>query len=189
MKFNFMVPISDKNLATLLFGLIEQGKYYAVNKYLSIRKLQDKPLSDELIEIENLVVYCRELSVARYDRKDCSLVQSILDEHESKYSDLLDSFRARIWVKENDAKSKQDYEIINELCEEALSLYPFDGEIMAIQAKAKMECGFEKEAMELYDKAIHNTRNGLIWQKVEDESGISRLDIERDLIEEFNNEN
>ena len=43
--------------------------------------------------------------------------------------------------------------------------------------------------MELYDKAIHNTRNGLIWQKVEDESGISRLDIERDLIEEFNNEN
>ena len=189
MKFNFMVPISDKNLATLLFGLIEQGKYYAVNKYLSIRKLQNKPLSDELIEIENLVEYCRELSVARYDRKDCSLVQSILDEHESKYSDLLDSFRARIWVKENDAKSKQDYEIINNLCEEALSLYPFDGEIMAIQAKAKMECGFEKEAMELYDKAIHNTRNGLIWQKVEDESGLSRLDIERDLIEEFNNEN
>ena len=188
-KFNFMVPISDKNLATLLFGLIEQGKYYAVNKYLSIRKLQDKPLSDELIEIENLVVYCRELSVARYDRKDCSLVQSILDEHESKYSDLLDSFRARIWVKENDARSKPDYEIINDLCEEALSLYPFDGEIMAIQAKAKMECGFEKEAMELYEKAIHNTRNGLIWQKVEDESGISRLDIERDLIEEFNNEN
>ena len=30
---------------------------------------------------------------------------------------------------------------------------------------------------------VNNTRNGIIWQKVEDEVGISRTDIERDLIE------
>ena len=28
-------------------------------------------------------------------------------------------------------------------------------------------------------------RNGIIWQKVEDETGISRIDMERDLIEEL----
>ena len=39
------------------------------------------------------------------------------------------------------------------------------------------------EAMNLYKKAIYHTRNGVIWQKVEDETGISRTDIERDLIE------
>ena len=40
-----------------------------------------------------------------------------------------------------------------------------------------------EEAMNLYKKAIYHTRNGVIWQKVEDETGISRTDIERDLIE------
>jgi hypothetical protein len=60
---------------------------------------------------------------------------------------------------------------------------------MAIQAKAKMELGNKEEAMELYNKAIYNTRNGLIWQKVQDETGISRIDIERDIIEGLKNEN
>ena len=89
---------------------------------------------------------------------------------------------------ENNAESAGDFEEIDKLCDEALSMYPFDGEIMAFQAKAKLECGNNTQAMELYRKAIDNTRNGLIWQKVEDETGISRLDIERELIEEFNNE-
>ena len=60
---------------------------------------------------------------------------------------------------------------------------------MATQAKAKLECGLENEAMELYNKAVLNTRNGLIWQKVEDEVGISRTEMEYDLIEELENEN
>ena len=37
-------------------------------------------------------------------------------------------------------------------------------------------------------KKIYNTRNGLIWQKIENETGISRIDLERDFIEELNNE-
>jgi len=66
-----------------------------------------------------------------------------------------------------------------------LEIHPYDGETMAIQAKAKLELGNNEEAMELYNKAIFNTRNGIIWQKVEDETGISRIDMERDLIEEL----
>ena len=42
--------------------------------------------------------------------------------------------------------------------------------------------------MELYRKSVDNTRNGIIWQKVEDESGISRMDMEAELIAELNNE-
>ena len=80
-------------------------------------------------------------------------------------------------------------EEIDELCDKALKMYPFDGEIMAIQAKAKLDCGKKEEAMNLYNKAIYNTRNGIIWQKVEDEVGISRTDIERDLIEGLEDEN
>lgn len=36
--------------------------------------------------------------------------------------------------------------------------------------------------MELYKRSIENTRNGLIWKKVKDESGISRIAIEYERI-------
>ena len=132
---------------------------------------------------------CRELSIARYDKKDLELLQSLVDEYEIKYSNLLDIHRAKLWIKEQEAESIDDFKVIDEYSDEILKVYPFDGETMAFQARAKMECGQEQEAMNLYRKSIDNTRNGLIWQKVEDESGISRIEIERDLIEEINNEN
>jgi len=188
-KYNIIVPISDKNIATLLLNSIEQGKFYDANKYLNIRKMQEKPMSEELVEIENIMNLCKEISIARYDKKDYLLVQSLIDENESKYPDLLDIQRAKLWIKEKNAKSVDDYKEIDELCQEILDMYPFDGETMAIHAKSKLECGKNEEAMKLYNKAIFNTRNGIIWQKVEDETGISRIDIERDLIEELQNEN
>ena len=188
-KYQIIVPISDKNIATLLLNSIEQGKYYEANKYLNIRKIQEKPLSDALIEIEKTMNLCKELSIARYDKKDEELVQNLINENENRYPNLLDIYRAKLWIKENNAKSIEDYKEIENLCEEVLELYPFDGETMASYAKAKLECDKKEEAIEIYKKAIFNTRNGLIWQKVEDEIGISRIDIERDLIEELEDEN
>ena len=187
-KYNILAPISDRNLATFLFGLIEQGKYYDVPKYLNARERLDEPLNDEFKEIKNIIEVCHEISVARYDKKDAELVQSLIDKYEGEYEDLIDIYRAKIWLMDNAAESVEDYEKIDQLSSHALSLYPFDGEIMAFQAKAKSECGNKKEAMELYEKAIHNTRNGIIWQKVEDESGISRMDMEAELIEVMSNE-
>lgn len=187
-KYNILAPVSDKNLATYLFGLIEQGKYYDASKYMNAREQQEKPLNDEFNQIKDLISICHEISVARYDFKDIDRVQSLIDEYENKYPDLLDIYRAKIWVMESTAKSVDDYKMIDELCGHVLSLYPFDGEIMAFQARAKSECGQKDEAMKLYEKSVDNTRNGIIWQKVEDESGISRMDMEAELIEVLNNE-
>lgn len=187
--FKILVPISDKNLATYLFSLIGQGKYYNVSKFLNARAAQEKPLNDELIQIQDIVKACHDISVARYDEKDINLVQELVDKYESEYPDLIDIYRAKIWILENRANSADDYKKIDELCSHVLSLYPFDGETMAYQAQAKSECGDKDGAMELYRKSVDNTRNGLIWQKVEDESGISRMDMEAELIEVLNNEN
>lgn len=182
-KYNIFVPISDNSLEILLASLVEKGEYYKVDRYLNIRKNIDAKLSDRLIEIDEMVSFCRDLSIARYDEKDEASVQSLIDKYESKYPDLLDIHRAKIWIMENNAKSEEDYKSIDKYCENVLETYPFDGEIMASQAKAKSECGQKDEAIELYKKAIVNTRNGLIWQKVEDETGISRSEMEYDLIE------
>ena len=190
-KYNIIVPISDKNLATLILSLIEQGRYYDANKFLNIRKINEKPFNDELIEIEKIMNICRELSIARYDKKDQKLVEDLINSHESEYPDLIDIYRAKLWIMESNAMAKEksealeDYKSIDELCDKVLEIHPYDGETMAIQAKAKLELGNNEEAMELYNKAIFNTRNGIIWQKVEDETGISRIDMERDLIEEL----
>ena len=181
-KNNIMVPISDKNLKTLLLSLTEQGKYFVANKYLEIRKAQEIPLDDEFDEIRNMMSVCRKLSIARYDEKDPEKVIKLIEEYKDKYPNLLDIHRSLVWVKEMDAKSMEDFKEIDDLCEEVLNSYPFDGETMAYQARAKSECGNEDKAMELYKKSIENTRNGLIWKKVEEESGISRIAIEREMI-------
>lgn len=183
-----MVPISDKNLSTLWLCYIEKGEYFNANKFLTVRKMQENPLSDELMKIDDIITFCRKLSVARYDDKDESMVQSLIDEYSVKYPDLLDIHRSKLWIMDNNADSLDDYRAIDEYCKDILEMYPFDGEVMAIQAKAKMECGLDNEAMDLYNNAIYNTRNGLIWQKIENETGISRIDLERDFIEELNNE-
>ncbi|WP_158499610.1 LicD family protein [Methanobrevibacter olleyae] len=188
LKYNIKVPISDKNLATFLFSLIEQGQYYNVNKFLNLIKSQEKVLNEEFTKIEKICDICREISIARYDKKDEKLVESLINQYDDEYSYLLDIYRAKLWIKENNAQTIDDYKSIDKFCNDALILYPFDGEIMAIQAKAKLKSGQKEEGMELYKKSVHNTRNGLIWQKVEDECGYSRMDIERELIKELNGE-
>ena len=188
LRYNIKVPISDKNLATFLFSLIEQGQYYNVNKFLNVRKSEETPLNEEFDKIETICQIARELSIARYDKKDDELVESLIKQYDEEYSYLIDIYRAKLWLKENNAKTAEDYKSIDNLCDEALALYPFDGEIMAIQAKAKSELGQSEEAMELYKKSVDNTRNGLIWQKVEDECGYSRMDIEREMIRELEGE-
>ena len=68
-KYNIIIPISDRNLATIMLSFIEQGKYYNANKYLNLRKTKEEPMSEELIEIEKTMNVCKELSIARYDFK------------------------------------------------------------------------------------------------------------------------
>ena len=184
---NILVPISDKNFEVLLLALIEKGEYFKANTFLKIFK-NNHELTGRLVEIEEEIDACRQLSIARYDEHDESKVKSLIDKFDSRYPDLLDIYRSKIWLMEKNAKNADDYIAIDELSQKTLTLYPFDGETMAFQANAKLELGKENEAMELYEMSIENTRNGVIWQKVEDESGISRIDIERELIGELKNE-
>ena len=43
-KFSIQVPISDKNLETLLTCLMGSGEYFNATKFLAIHKSQDSPL-------------------------------------------------------------------------------------------------------------------------------------------------
>ena len=141
--------------------MIEQGQYYEINKYLDIRKVQEKQLPNDFEDIEKLQDICRELSIARYDKKDVDLVESLISKYDDVYPDLLDIYRAKVWLLESNADCFEDFENIDKYCNQILKIYPFDGEIMASQAKAKLELGERENALKLYRKSVDNTRNDL----------------------------
>ncbi len=173
-KYNIYLPVSDEFLAIALRNYIEQGKYFTANNILKLRTAFDKPFSDEIKELECLINICRELSVARYDNQDYKKVKEIIAEYDRSYPEQIDILRSRIWVLEKEKK----WEDICALSETILQMYPNDGETMAYLAQANKELGELKKAEELYKTAIFNTRNGLIWEKVKMESGISRIEEE-----------
>ena len=124
----------------MLLSLTEQGRYFEANKYLEILKAQETPLDDEFNEIREIISLCRKMSIARYDEKDNDQLMKLFEENKDKYPNLLDIHRSVIYLKESQAKSIEDFKEIDSLCEDVLRSYPFDGETMAYQARAKLEC-------------------------------------------------
>ena len=55
--------------------------------------MQDKPFSDELLAVEKVMNACRELSIARYDKKDAQLLQELVSNYEKDSPELLDIYR------------------------------------------------------------------------------------------------
>ena len=182
-KYKIYVPIHDEILYIWLKNLIEQGKYFEANKYLHIRETESELLSEQLLEIKEMIRVFRELSIARYDDKSEERVEQLIALYKGKFSDYLDMYRSVIWLNESDASSFEDYEALKIQCNRALDLYPFDGEIIASLAHATLKCGDTKDAMKLYKLALQRTRNGLIWEKIKNESGLDGIALERQKIE------
>ena len=116
-----------------------------------------------------------ELSVLIYDLKNYDKLQEVLEIYEKEFPEQIDVFRSKLWLMDKKAGSDEEWERIVSLAKSALELYPFDGEIMAFLAHAQLELGEKERAMETYKEAVTQTRNGIIWEKVNVESGISRI--------------
>ena len=167
--------IDDEVLYIAMMNYIEQGRYFTANNLLKMRKLSDKPLLEKLQLAEELIGVCRELSVLIYDKKDYERLQEVLVIYEKEFSQQIDVLRSKLWLMDMNAGSHEEWEAIVRLAKRALELYPFDGEVMAFLAHALLELGEQKCAMDTYKEAVAKTRNGMIWEKVNRESGICRI--------------
>lgn len=171
---NILVDIGDENLYIAIMNQIMQGKYFAVDAVLRVRENHERPLTKDLLECRKIITMCKELSVAVYDFKDVLKVKEVMAKY-PEYEEYLDMYRSLLWIKEKEATSADEYKEIISIGNEALKMYSFDGELMAFVAEALLNLGEKEKATELYDEAIHNTRNGLVWNKAKESVGLDRM--------------
>ena len=89
--------------------------------------------------------------------------------------DLIDTYRASLWLAGKKANEDKDYEKIIAEANEMLKEYPEDGEIMAYIAAAYYMMGDNEKAKKMYAEAVENTRNGFVWQFAKKHVGIDRM--------------
>lgn len=179
-KYNVYYNISDECMYYILMTAIQQGRYFEAQKYLNIRK-QNEPLSEKLLEVQELIDYCRDLSIAIYDYDDVDRIKELLREAKSEWKELLDYGRAELWLNDRLAESELDWQQQKTRAEKWNQIYPEDGEVMAYLAESELKLGEKEKAEDLYNRAIHLTRNGIIWEKAKESVGLERIEEEYDL--------
>ena len=132
-------------------------------------------MNEPLKELKEICEYCRKLSIAIFDNYDEETVRDLLNKIPQGYENLVDVFKATLWLKLKTASSTEDYESIINEGNEFLKLYPEDGELMSHIAEAYFNLGNIEKAKEFYDNAVHNTRNGFVWRKAKENVGIDRM--------------
>ena len=154
-----------------------QGAYYKVNSIMSARKNINKPLTDELQEADRIMQFCKQLSIAIYDKKDIQLVENILQEN-TQYSHMIPDYaRGELWVMCQKANTNADYEKLLKEAKDRVALFVDDGEIMRYEAYALYMLDKKDESKEKYIDAIQRTRNGFVWKEVNDLFGIDAYDV------------
>lgn len=153
---------------------IRQGLYYVARNLLDLIE-KNTDLSKDLKDLKEICEYCRQLSIAIYDDFDVDRVENLLESSPPETDDLIDTFRAQLWLAHKKAKNNDDYNEIIKTGREMLSQYSDDGEIMAHIAEAYYKLGDTENAREMYDKAVHHTRNGFVWQNAKTNVGVDKM--------------
>ncbi len=173
-KHNIMIDIDEYMQKISILNYIHQGLYYSAADILNIIEA-NKGLTEDLEHLKELCNYCRSLSIAIYDNHSIEDVNELLDNIPEDCLNLVDTFKAILWLKLRTAKDNEDYESIVEKGMDMLKDYPTDGELMSYIAEAYFKLDNIEKAKEMYDEAVHNTRNGFVWRYAKENVGIDRM--------------
>ena len=171
--FNLFIEIDKCLLKIAIENKIKQGTYYIGRNILDICE-NNFELDEDLKYLKDICNYCRTLSIAIFDNQDIETVENTLNNADDYCKKLVETYRATLWLESNKLNEK-DYKLIIEKGNKMLEDFPTDGEIMAYIAKALYYLGNIDQATQMYDEAIHNTRNGLVWKDAKKYVGIDRL--------------
>lgn len=173
-RYYLEIDIDEDIQRVAILNKIEQGHYYAADTILSIIE-KNRQLNDYYKHIKKICEYCRKLSIAIYDDKDINAVKNLLNDIPEDYENLVDIFRATLWLKLKTAQNDEDIESIIKQGTDMLKYYPNDGELMSYVAEAYFNLGNIEKATEFYDIAVNNTRNGFVWRNAKEKVGIDRM--------------
>ena len=132
-------------------------------------------MDDYYKHLREICEYCRQLSIAIYDNFNPGTVKDLLNNIPQNYVNLIDVYRAKLWLALKTAEDDEDYESIINQGQEMLKRYPDDGELMAYIADAYFNLNNLVKAKGFYECAVDNTRNGFVWRKAKENVGIDRM--------------
>ena len=173
-KYNFLIDIDKELIKIALLNKIKQGQYYTARNIINILEVNFE-LDDDFKHLKEMCIFCKKLSIAIYDDYDIDAIENLLNDVVEDCENLVDTYRARLWLNIKKAENNTDYEKVISKGSEMLIDYPKDGEIMAYIAEAYYHLGNVEKATEIYDEAVHHTRNGFVWQYAKRYVGIDRM--------------
>ena len=173
-QFNLFIDIDRDLLKIAIENKIRQGLYFDAYKILKIVEYNHE-LDDDLKHLKKVCEYCKDLSVSIFDSKDLSMLENTLNEADDYCKSLIDTHRAKLYLELSKSDSDEDYRQVISNGEKSLSDFPDDGELLGLVARAYYNLGENEKAYEIYDKAVHLTRNSFIWRNAKEDCGIDRM--------------
>ncbi len=169
-RFSIHIAVDDELIEIALRTLIGQGKYSLAKNILKRRMQAKKKLSKGLREVEEIIRFCHDISVAQYDERNPEEAGKYLQNAKKSYRTLNEYMRCRLWVLAE--KNGVLDETVITYAKDALDRYPDDGEIRKYTADILWEKGLKKEAESEYRQAASHTRNGIVWLDIFKKTGI-----------------
>lgn len=172
-----LVPVPDDYIYIAVMNQILQGGYYKVSGIMNVRKETQVPLTDSLKKADDMIQFCKELSIALYDKKNQSSVKQLLKDYQYYAEIIPDYARAELWLINQDIDEKTKYAELLKESRKRKELFNDDGEIMRYEAYALYMLDEKEESKAVYKLAIKKTRNGFVWKEAKELFDIDAYDI------------
>jgi len=142
------------------------GESYRCDKILNTWRSFGHIEPEDIAYYSQLVNVLRSLSIAIYDEKSLDSVKKILSETGDSYGDNIEVIRANLFVINNEAATKKDWDQLLKVSMDGLNQHHFDGEAAYYQGIAYKQLNKPDQANLLFNFAYHHTRNGLIRNQI-----------------------
>ena len=153
-----LIDIGDDALYAVLFLLMHNQKLAWISRLLKARKAFDRPLTNELKEMDGLYNAIKTATSA-YDCGEDEQCRIILDEWLPRWSE--NPFLLKLDLKEKIRRGLEGKELLDALSY-SLELFPEDSELLYLQAQEMLRMGDQEKALELFRNLIDTTNHGIV---------------------------
>lgn len=153
-----LIDIGDEALYAVLFLLMHQGKLKWTGKLLKARKALERPIPNELLEMDALYNAIKDARSA-YECHEDARCREILGQFLPQYPDNV--FLWTLNLKEEVREGLAGEGLLSKT-EKGLTLFPSEPEILYLQANAYFELGRSEQALDIFGTLIEATNHGLV---------------------------
>jgi len=166
MKYEFAYDAPVNIVVEAFTKLLSAGDFALVFEILKIRRINEIPENEELVEIESMAKHMRRMSEAYYDLKDYSLIEEELKKNVNHSIPFLAAFENIITLRrENESELKKLYDVVKDKINN--KNYYDDDLFLKTTADVFLFVGDEKTACSCYSVVFARTLNTMLIQEIE----------------------